>query len=315
MPCVLRCSKEAAGGLKDRLTRWGKRTHVLATIAGGLSCRQAAQRLGGRASSRIRWRSLERRQGDARPKALGGDRHSGLIEARAGLILGLVEDTRTSLSRSCGLRPWNRGRAKLPKNYDVVTWESRPEIGGTPISTWPPHPSELSMPRPGVRVDLCELPALLSSVVDLVGRGGAGRLDRFTRPGPPEDWLPRRYAGGRSVPPSVRHGATAEAMTNLHLGHGHILRAYRDRYDPGFPRRDRVARLGSGPGPSRADDIVFEAGSHSSLNISQPDIPQRHCSRPARGEESHSAFLCRWRNRCSLFGLSPSARVATQGER
>src|SRR5215217_2598482 len=68
------------------------RTRVLAAIAGGLSCRQAAQRFGVSASSAIRWRGLERRQGDARPKALGGDRRSGRIEARAGLI-GLVEAT------------------------------------------------------------------------------------------------------------------------------------------------------------------------------------------------------------------------------
>jgi len=45
------------------------RTRVLAAIAGGLSCRQAAQRFGVSASSAIRWRGLERRQGDARPKA------------------------------------------------------------------------------------------------------------------------------------------------------------------------------------------------------------------------------------------------------
>src|SRR3954451_3649571 len=69
------------------------RTRVLAAIAGGLSCRQGAQRFGVSASSAIRWRGLERRQGDARPKALGGDRRSGRIEARAGLILGLVEAT------------------------------------------------------------------------------------------------------------------------------------------------------------------------------------------------------------------------------
>ena len=37
-------------------------------------------------------RALERIQGDARPKALGGDRRSGRIEARAGLILALVEE-------------------------------------------------------------------------------------------------------------------------------------------------------------------------------------------------------------------------------
>jgi hypothetical protein len=36
--------------------------------------------------------ALERIQGDARPKALGGDRRSGRIEARAGLILALVEE-------------------------------------------------------------------------------------------------------------------------------------------------------------------------------------------------------------------------------
>ena len=68
------------------------RTRVLAAIAGGLSCRQAAARFGVSASSAIRWRGLERQQGDARPKALGGDRRSGRIEAHAGLILALVED-------------------------------------------------------------------------------------------------------------------------------------------------------------------------------------------------------------------------------
>jgi len=34
----------------------------------------ASQRFGVSASSAIRWRALERRQGDARSKALGGDR-------------------------------------------------------------------------------------------------------------------------------------------------------------------------------------------------------------------------------------------------
>src|SRR4051812_46898393 len=95
-------------------------------------------------------------------------------------------------ARSCGLRPWPPRRAKLPKNYDVVTRESRPAIGGTPIFNMaPPTPSELSTPRPGVRRGSvpgqpisCELPALPSSVVDLVARGGAGRLNRFTSTAP-----------------------------------------------------------------------------------------------------------------------------------
>jgi hypothetical protein len=44
------------------------------------------------AASAIRWRALERKQGDARPKPLGGDRRSGRIEGHAALILALVEE-------------------------------------------------------------------------------------------------------------------------------------------------------------------------------------------------------------------------------
>jgi transposase len=45
------------------------------------------------AASAIRWREREREQGDAKPKALGGDRRSGRIEAHATTILRLVEQT------------------------------------------------------------------------------------------------------------------------------------------------------------------------------------------------------------------------------
>lgn len=69
------------------------RTRVLAAVAGGLSCRRAAERFGVSPSSAIRWRALEREQGDARPKALGGDRRSGRIEMHAALILALTEET------------------------------------------------------------------------------------------------------------------------------------------------------------------------------------------------------------------------------
>jgi transposase len=69
------------------------RNRVLGAIAGGLSCRQAAMRFGVSASSAIRWRALEREQGDARPKAIGGDRRSDHIEAHAELILALYEET------------------------------------------------------------------------------------------------------------------------------------------------------------------------------------------------------------------------------
>jgi transposase len=59
-------------------------------IEGGLSCRAAAQRFGVSASSAIRWRAQERREGDIKPKLQGGDRHSHRIEAYAELILSAV---------------------------------------------------------------------------------------------------------------------------------------------------------------------------------------------------------------------------------
>jgi len=63
------------------------RHRVVGAIAGGLSCRAAAQRFGVSASSAIRW---ERREGDVTPKRQGGDRHSQRIEAHAELILTAV---------------------------------------------------------------------------------------------------------------------------------------------------------------------------------------------------------------------------------
>lgn len=69
------------------------RTRVLGAVAAGLSHRAAAARFGVSAASVSRWRSMEREQGDARPKALGGDRRSGRIEAQADRILSLLEET------------------------------------------------------------------------------------------------------------------------------------------------------------------------------------------------------------------------------
>ena len=66
------------------------RRRVVGAIEGGLSCRAAAERFGVSASSAIRWRAQERREGDIRPKRQGGDRHSQRIEAHAELILSAV---------------------------------------------------------------------------------------------------------------------------------------------------------------------------------------------------------------------------------
>ena len=68
------------------------RERVLKAVDGGLSCRQAADRFGVSASSAIRWRDRRRKEGDRRPKALGGDRRSGRIEAYAALILSLINE-------------------------------------------------------------------------------------------------------------------------------------------------------------------------------------------------------------------------------
>jgi transposase len=70
------------------------RERLLAAIAGGMSGRAAALRFGVSAASASRWRALERRQGDARPGPLGGDRRSKHIEAHAETILALWEKTK-----------------------------------------------------------------------------------------------------------------------------------------------------------------------------------------------------------------------------
>ena len=83
------------------------RDRVIAAIADGASCRQAAARFGVSASSAIRWNALARMKGDATPKRQGGDRRSGRIEAHAALILDAIErqpditlaDLRTKLGR------------------------------------------------------------------------------------------------------------------------------------------------------------------------------------------------------------------------
>ncbi len=68
------------------------RDRVLAAVSGGLSRRQAAERFGVSAASAVRWCSLEREQGDAKPKPMGGDRYSHRIEAHAVVILKAVEE-------------------------------------------------------------------------------------------------------------------------------------------------------------------------------------------------------------------------------
>lgn len=69
------------------------RDRVLAAVDGGLSHREAGTRFGVSAASVSRWRTLRRETGSTQPMRLGGDRRSGRIEAQAGLILSLLEET------------------------------------------------------------------------------------------------------------------------------------------------------------------------------------------------------------------------------
>ena len=69
------------------------RVRVLAAVAQGLSHRAAGDRFGVSAASVSRWRALEREQGDARARRLGGDRRSGRIEAHRDMILAMIKET------------------------------------------------------------------------------------------------------------------------------------------------------------------------------------------------------------------------------
>jgi transposase len=70
------------------------RVRVLAAVAAGASHRAAAERFDVSAASVSRWRALERRQGDPRPKPMGGDQRSRGIEVHGPLILALYEAER-----------------------------------------------------------------------------------------------------------------------------------------------------------------------------------------------------------------------------
>lgn len=67
------------------------RSRLVAAVAGGLSCRAAAERFGVSASSAIRWVSASRCTGRIAPKPQGGDTRSHHIEAFRDVILAAIE--------------------------------------------------------------------------------------------------------------------------------------------------------------------------------------------------------------------------------
>ena len=66
---------------------------VTAVVDGGMTRRGAARRFGIAPSTAIKWVDAWRRTGSYRPRAQGGDRRSQRIEARAEVVLALIEET------------------------------------------------------------------------------------------------------------------------------------------------------------------------------------------------------------------------------
>ena len=66
------------------------RERAVAAVRAGATHREVAERYGVSAASVSRWQVLERGQGDVRPKALGGDRKSGRIDAHKDAILAAL---------------------------------------------------------------------------------------------------------------------------------------------------------------------------------------------------------------------------------
>lgn len=67
------------------------RKRVVRAVEDGASRREAAERFGVSASSAVRWKQQDLKTGDVRPKALGGDRRSGRIEAHAAWLKAYVK--------------------------------------------------------------------------------------------------------------------------------------------------------------------------------------------------------------------------------
>lgn len=70
------------------------RQRVIAAINAGASCRAAAERFGIAPSAAVKLRRLWLETGSVEPRAQGGDRRSGRIEALGPAILAMVEKTR-----------------------------------------------------------------------------------------------------------------------------------------------------------------------------------------------------------------------------
>ena len=100
------------------------RVRVLAAVRAMATHREAADRFGVSAASVSRWRTRERNQGDARPKALGGDRRSGRIEAHHEAVIAALgpdrDATLQEVRRDLGARGLTFGSARSSASSRVT---------------------------------------------------------------------------------------------------------------------------------------------------------------------------------------------------
>ncbi len=116
------------------------RERVVASVSGGMSRRQAAERFGVSAASAVRWCALDRDTGSAEAKPQGGDRHSHRIEAQADLIMSLVDGTSDITLMELQARLAEQGHrfgiGTLWRFFDRhgITWKKRPRTPASRIA-------------------------------------------------------------------------------------------------------------------------------------------------------------------------------------
>src|SRR5215213_2282569 len=96
------------------------RQRVASAVAGGATCREAAERYGVSRASASRWSQQKQRVGHVAPKPLGGDQRSHRIEAHAELILQTEADVDVTVTRTA------EGFPRLQNTWDLTDLLGRP---------------------------------------------------------------------------------------------------------------------------------------------------------------------------------------------
>ena len=136
------------------------RVRVLAAVQAGATHRQAAERFGVSAASVSRWRAREREQGDARPKALGGDRRSKRIEACGEAVLSALgpdgDATIEEVRRTLAARGLSFGFGTIQRFFarHAITRKKRPRTLPSKAA-----PMSQSSARPGSKGNSISTPS------------------------------------------------------------------------------------------------------------------------------------------------------------